>query len=1049
VTARLLLMAAVSLCAVTLFSASPAHAAAGINQQVNFQARLLNAQGATVPDGNYNIEFKIYQDGTGCVTSGSSPCGGTLKWTEDWLNNNTQGVTVKNGYLSIYLGAVNTALASSVDFNQDSLWLSINIGNTNGTCATFSVCSGDGEMLPFKRFAATPYALNALNANKLGGLIAAQYVQLAQGLQADSSTSNASISINKTGTTADIVDIQRGGASVLKVTNLGAATFKNQTDSAIGFQIQNANAKELFTVDTNASQVELGKAGASGINGTLAFNNGTNSNTATITSGVTSSSYSLTLPTALPGSTQCIQSTNTGVLSFGSCGGGSSTLASSYSGGASQTDSTITLDSTRLGVIIQDAATPISGALFTVQKNAGGASFFSVTTSAVTLQDAAGYNAMIFDSTNSVLKVYENVASPTNYAQIYYASGEAVFAASSGTTRIGAGSGNITMSLTGNSDVLTFSKASSPSGTYSATDFKVTRNLTGTSFALQGAVFKVEDLSTFTGGSSSPDVVQINQNNSGATGNLINAQLAGSSKFSVSTAGTVSIASGQSYTGAGALTVQGGSTLALLSTGANAISVDSGTTGGVNIATSANAKAVAIGNNQSGSTVSIDGGTAAGSIAIGNTSTAHNIQVGTNATGDNDILIGGTNTGSTLALEAGTAAGAIAIGNGTTAHGIQIGAGGAAAGNVQTVVIGSASTSSASKVTLQGGNLTTTNNGSGAIIGSGFSTSDTNLVPLSLDSTTTYTETGSTCTTTANQGAMYYNATSNSIRACVGGANSTAGWEDVVTTAALGLQLFGVVPDSATNLGSVGDIAGAGMTGANGSGPCKVYMGSTTATVRWTSCTAYSGGRKVLIPAQATDFTVNKAAASWVHLCLNGTNNAVAQSAAGTEIAGLPTFSANNPVLCIADISVSATIVTGIYDTRTFTTSVHTFANVNSTTNAGLGNIVIPSGTSVAAAGASATANISGVLSAWGGASTGTPNAILTVGGPVWAKATAGTAGAVVIPSATAGRVATGASVAGPYGDLGLMRSTTWSATCTAATATTCQLSIFFDFFPR
>src|SRR5690348_6265825 len=105
----------------------PAHAVAGINQQFNFQGRLLNAQGAAVPDGNYNLQFKIYQDGTG--NAAGNP-GGTLKWTESWLNSVGKGVQVKNGYMSVELGSI-TAFGSNVDWNQDTLWLSINVGNTN------------------------------------------------------------------------------------------------------------------------------------------------------------------------------------------------------------------------------------------------------------------------------------------------------------------------------------------------------------------------------------------------------------------------------------------------------------------------------------------------------------------------------------------------------------------------------------------------------------------------------------------------------------------------------------------------------------------------------------------------------------------------------------------------------------------------------------------------------------------------------------------------------------------------------------------------------
>ncbi|MFI5240582.1 MAG: hypothetical protein ACHQUB_02645, partial [Candidatus Saccharimonadia bacterium] len=197
-------------------SLTPTQASAGINPEINFQARLENSLGATVPDGYYNIEFKIYQDGTGCVSSGSSPCGGTLKWTEDWLNYNSQGVQVKNGYFSVLLGSVN-AFGASVDFNQNTLWLSLNIGDTT-SATTFAGATPDGEMLPFKRLAANPYALNT---SELGGLTSSQYVQLSQGVQTDSSSTNASIFINKTATSANILDLQRGGADVLLINNAG------------------------------------------------------------------------------------------------------------------------------------------------------------------------------------------------------------------------------------------------------------------------------------------------------------------------------------------------------------------------------------------------------------------------------------------------------------------------------------------------------------------------------------------------------------------------------------------------------------------------------------------------------------------------------------------------------------------------------------------------------------------------------------------------------------------------------------------------------------
>ncbi|MEJ0073182.1 MAG: hypothetical protein WDN27_03850 [Candidatus Saccharibacteria bacterium] len=225
----------------------------------------------------------------------------------------------------------------------------------------------------------------------------------------------------------------------------GTTLAKSDTgDSVTAFQVQNNAGKSVATVDTTNKTLILGQSSTGGIDGGLVFDNATNSNTVTIKSGATSTSYTLTLPTALPGSTQCLASSNSGALSFSACSGGSTDLGTAYTN--SSAPATITLNSTQLGLNIVDASSAISGDLFDVKANAtaGSGKLFSVSTSTINFQDSAGNNGLAFDSTNSILKIYENVSTPSNYAQIYYASGEAVFSASSGVTRIGSGSGNIT-----------------------------------------------------------------------------------------------------------------------------------------------------------------------------------------------------------------------------------------------------------------------------------------------------------------------------------------------------------------------------------------------------------------------------------------------------------------------------------------------------------------------------------------------------------------------------------------------------------------------------
>jgi trimeric autotransporter adhesin len=112
----------------------------------------------------------------------------------------------------------------------------------------------------------------------------------------------------------------------------------------------------------------------------------------------------------------------------------------------------------------------------------------------------------------------------------------------------------------------------------------------------------------------------------------------------------------------GSLTIQGGSTLSLLSTTTSAASLDSGTTGNVTVGTGANSKAITIGSTTSGTTVSLVGGTTsntaitlstsgAGGITI-DTGTTGNINIGNNAN-SKAIAVGNTQTGTTFTATTG------------------------------------------------------------------------------------------------------------------------------------------------------------------------------------------------------------------------------------------------------------------------------------------------------------------------------------------------------------------------------------------------------------
>lgn len=219
------------LCAVlitTLFFVSTSRAVEGINQTISFQGRLLDSNGNNVPDGYYNIQFKIYEGGSGSATGNPD---GTLKWTETYINdNNAEGVYVRNGLLAAELGSL-TPFGSSVDWNQSTLWLSMNIAGNNNACTTFgsAPCAADGEMLPMKRLTTSPYAMNA---GMVGGKTAQNLVQLAQGVQEDTSTNTSSIHINKTGT-GNFVQLQNAGDDALTITQEGNIAFGGTSDHSI------------------------------------------------------------------------------------------------------------------------------------------------------------------------------------------------------------------------------------------------------------------------------------------------------------------------------------------------------------------------------------------------------------------------------------------------------------------------------------------------------------------------------------------------------------------------------------------------------------------------------------------------------------------------------------------------------------------------------------------------------------------------------------------------------------------------------------------------
>ena len=215
-------------------SLRPQTALATTSSYLNFQARLLNSSGSPVADGTYNIQFNLYT-----VSSG-----GSTEWTESYLNNASQGVTLKYGYFSVNLGSI-TSFPSTINWDQEH-WLGMTVRGT-GSCVFGSCTPTDSEMTPRFQLTAVPYAFQAGNA--LG---------VSSNATSTASTNSSNVTIqsgNATGTTSN-----SGNISI----NVGSAT---STRGTIGIG-NGANAPSSLTVGNTATAFTLQGTSASTITGT-------------------------------------------------------------------------------------------------------------------------------------------------------------------------------------------------------------------------------------------------------------------------------------------------------------------------------------------------------------------------------------------------------------------------------------------------------------------------------------------------------------------------------------------------------------------------------------------------------------------------------------------------------------------------------------------------------------------------------------------------------------------------------------------------------------
>ncbi|GAC1603238.1 MAG: hypothetical protein NVS3B29_07560 [Candidatus Saccharimonadales bacterium] len=310
-----------------LLQGSPASAVASVPYLINFQGRLTDNSGNVLSDGSYNVKFRLFD----ALTAG------TNRWEGDRIFGAADNrITVTNGLFNIQFGDTSKgdpALTPGL-FNTQTyagLYLEVELPTpatatcaANG-CATFS----EGAMTPRQPLASSPYAINS---DTLDGLDSSAFAQLSPAAQ---QTGALNISGNITSgaiVQSNTIDAAVSGALTLGSSNATSIALAKNTTMAAGLTMNLQGTTALSLGSTSAA-------------GGMLFKDGTSNNYAvTLSSPALTASYSLSLPTIAPGTSQCLQSgsSTASQLVFASCSGSVADLQSAYT--ASTSPATINLN---------------------------------------------------------------------------------------------------------------------------------------------------------------------------------------------------------------------------------------------------------------------------------------------------------------------------------------------------------------------------------------------------------------------------------------------------------------------------------------------------------------------------------------------------------------------------------------------------------------------------------------------------------------------------------------------------------------------------------
>lgn len=680
-----------------VITSTPSPSSAAMLRKLPFSASLKNAAGTTVADGNYTIVFSIY----------TALTGGTAVWQE------TQTIAVVNGVISANLGDV-TAIPSSLTFNDTTYYLGVKVGT-------------DAEASPRRTIGAVPLALNSSSVggyypgsaanevllldssgriNITGNVVTSGTLQAATATVATLNTSSGNLTVTPAGGTtaitgiltvsstssfSDTLTVSKTGGNALALTGAPAASTTSSL-FRLGSAISGGSANGTF----------IGVNAASGFSGNfIDFQVANDTKFKVTSSGIT-----------VGGS---ILPTTTGTADLGSA---SLHFANAYIdnivAGSTSTSGTTSTSFTINQNAVGDADSSLvfyrGGALTSASllwKSGTGTNGIAVNSGAFTLNNpqwiisttpadadyghlSIGTNAASFDGTTS--GYFAGSASGTELAinSTSGFGGNLIDAQVAGVSKLSVtAAGVLTTASTINGATIsggTLSGGSVSGGSLSASAVNGLSVASGVisgqlAVSTNGAVSTPAEILTgtwYTGGTSTTTKPQLLIEPTGTTsnawstsgtgiganaasgfaGNLIDLQVAASSKFSVSSAGAITAASTVNGATLSGGTLTGGS---LSATAVNGLSVASGT---ISVGTW---NGTAIGAQYGGTGLNSSSSTGVATVSSGTWSIASSLGATLGGTGQTtvttgDLLYGsGSNTWGKLA---GVATGSILISGG-------------------------------------------------------------------------------------------------------------------------------------------------------------------------------------------------------------------------------------------------------------------------------------------------------------------------------------------------------------------------------------------------